>query len=423
MINRVVGKCAPMQNEAAMPDDRDSQGDGEPKIGQVRKSHKNPDPRPVLIKPTAGPARPRRRHFAILASFVLSVVLPVLAVVWYLYVVAEDQYASTVGFSVRAEETNSAIELLGNISNMSSSSSSDTDILYEFIQSQELVEKIDARLDLQAIYSKPENDPYFSFDPSGSIEDLVAYWDRMVKIYYDSGTGLIEVRVLAFDPNDAQSIATAIFEESSKVINELSAIARDDATRYARSEVDRAIERLKEARRAVTLFRASNQIVDPSADIQGQMGLLNTLQAQLAEALIELDLLRETTSASDPRVTQSQRKIEVITTRIEEERKKFGLGNSGSGADGYAAIVSEYESLSVDLEFAEQAYTAALTGLDAAQSEALRQSRYLAAYIRPTLAQSSQFPQREVLAGLALLFLFLGWSLLVLVYYSIRDRR
>ena len=282
---------------------------------------------------------------------------------------------------------------------------------------------MNAQLDLAEIYSKPENDPYFAFDPSGSIEDLVDYWRRMVKVYYDSGTGLIEVRVLAFDPQDAQDVARAIFDENSKVINELSAIARDDATRYASSELERAVERLKDARRAVTLFRAQNRIVDPSADIQGQMGLLNTLQAQLAEALIELDLLLETTSANDPRLSQAQRKIDVITKRIEEERKKFGFGEDERAEGGYAGIVSEYESLSVDLEFAEQAYTASLTAFDIARSEAQRQSRYLAAYIKPTLAQSAQFPQRDILAAMAGLFLFLAWSLLVLIYYSIRDRR
>ena len=46
------------------------------------------------------------------------------------------------------------------------------------------------------------------------------------------------------------------------------------------------------------------------------MGLLNSLQAQLAETLIELDLLGEIASDSDPRVAQAKRKIVVIEKRI-----------------------------------------------------------------------------------------------------------
>lgn len=382
-----------------------------------------PGHRKVMVKPVAGAARPRRRHFVLLLSLLLLVAAPTVAVGIYLYTIAVDQYASTVGFSVRKEEMNSSIEILGGITNLSGSSSSDTDILHEYIQSQEMVEKIDAQLDLRMLYSKPEYDPYFAYDPSGSIEDLLEYWQRVVKIYYDFGTGLIELRVLAFAAPDAKAITQAIFDESSRMINELSAVARNDATRYAREELDRAVERLKLARQAITEFRSRTQIVDPSADIQGQMGLLNTLQAQLAESLIELDLLRETTREADPRITQEQRRIEVITTRIEAERRKVGVGGSGKSGKDFATLVSEYERLSVDREFAEQAYTAALSAFDAAQSEAQRQSRYLAAYVKPTLPQSAQYPQRLLLLALTAMFLFLGWAVMVLIYYSIRDRR
>ena len=38
-------------------------------------------------------------------------------------------------------------------------------------------------------------------------------------------------------------------------------------------------------------FRRANRIVDPSADAAGQMGLLNALQAELAQALVERDVL------------------------------------------------------------------------------------------------------------------------------------
>ena len=263
---------------------------------------------------TAPAARPRRRHWAVLISFLLFVLIPTVLTAWYLYVRAVDQYASTVGFSVRTEEASSAIELLGGITALSGSSSSDTDILYEFLQSQELVATLDDQLDLRSIWSRadPETDPIFAYHAPGTIEDLVRYWERMVRVYYDGSTGLLEVRVLAFAPDDAQAIAQAIFRESSAMINELSAIAREDALSYARDELEQSRERLAEARVAIAEWRNRNQTVDPTADTQGQMGLVTNLQAQLAEALIELDLLQDTTRENDPRLTQAERLITVI---------------------------------------------------------------------------------------------------------------
>ncbi len=376
------------------------------------------------VPPPASLARPKARHGWILAAFLLLVVAPVAGAAWYLYTYAADQYASTLAFSVRKEEGPSASELLGGITGLAGgASSSDTDVLAEFIQSQELVSRIDDRLDLRNIYTKPDNDPVFTLKADAPIEDLVTYWNRATTLFYDGAQGLIEVRVLAFEAQDAQDIAIAIYDESTEMINALTAIARDDATRFARDDLEIAIDRLKAARTALTEFRTRTQIVDPTADIQGQMGLLNTLQAQLADSLIELDLLRETTRESDPRIRQTEQRIAVIEKRIDEERAKFGIGGGGTSDIAFADLMGEYESLIVDREFGEQAYLTALTNFDAAQAEAQRQSRYLAAHIQPTLAESAEYPRREMLL-LALAFFALAiYGTLMLIYYSIKDRR
>jgi capsular polysaccharide transport system permease protein len=113
----------------------------------------------------------------------------------------------------------------------------------------------------------------------------------------------------------------------------------------------------------------------------------------------------------------------VIRERIAEERDAFASSpETGVGRQDYPRLIAEYEGLVVDREFAEETYRAALAGLDAARAQAQRQSRYLATYIEPTLAQSAEFPRRFVLAGLVGLVLVLGWAILALVYYSVRDR-
>lgn len=366
----------------------------------------------------------KRRHGLVLLSFLICVVGVTLVSAWYLWERAADRYVSTAGFSVRTEEVGSAIELLGGVAELSGSSSSDTDIMYKFIQSQELVRTIDNAIDLRTLWSKadPDHDPIFSYHPPGSIEDLVKYWSRMVKVYNDSGTGLIDLEVQAFTPDDAQMIAQLIYDQSSLMINRLSAIAREDATRYAREELEGAVERLKETRSAVTRFRNENQIVSPDSTLQIQTGLLSSLEMQLAEALIEADLLSPSTATNDPRAVQAQRRREVIETRIQEERNKLGLGTSSEG-NAFADLVGEYERLIVDREFSEQSYTAALAAFDAAAAESRRQSRYLAAHVQPTLAESAIYPARITTLGLVALFSFLIWSIAVLIGYSLKDRR
>lgn len=379
-------------------------------------------PEPAPVPPPAAPAGLRRRHAIILLSFLLWVVLPVIVAAFYLHGVARDQYASHVGFSVRTEEIGSAVELLGGITELSGSSSSDTDILYEFVQSQQMVRTVNEQLDLRAIYIR-EGDPVFTLGEDARIEALSSYWQRMVKVFYDRGSGLIEIRVLAFEPADAKAIAETIFDESSAMINRLSAIARADATRYAEEELARAEERLKSANQSLTAFRNRTQIVDPLADVQGQMGLLNSLNGQMATAQIDLELLLDNSSEDDPRVQQARRKITAIQKLIDEERARFGGQGSVAGGAQFSELLEEYQALEIERQFAEKSYLSALTARDAAVAEAQRQSRYLATHIAPTLAETPEYPKRGLLVLMVAGFLFVSWAIMVMIYYSLRDRR
>ena len=425
----------------------------------------NPKPRPApaatvpaMQRSLAEPAQPRRRHMALAVSFAVAVIAPILVASWYLWTRAADQYASYLGFTVRTQELSSPVDILSGLTGISGGGNSDLDILYEFIRSRELVSRIDAKVDLQAMFSRETaRDPVFGFTPGQPIETLLDYWRRMVRVDFNATSRLMAVQVAAFAPEDAQVIAREILDESSRVINDLSDVAREDTTRYAREDLDVAVERLKAAREAVTAFRSRYQIADLQSDIQTQMGLISTLQKQLADALIEFDLLKETTRAADPRLEQVQRRIAVTQSRIAQERGKFaapepggdgagtgagqpsgqaeasdaapdpaadpGAGDGGVGeGEGYATLIGESERLNVDRQFAEQTYVAALASYDKVRAEALRKSRYLAAYVEPTLAQSAEYPRRWMLLGVVALFCLMGWSILSLIYYSLRDR-
>lgn len=403
----------------------DGQTDGQD-AGTDGKGEKKPIPK-VVVRPMARKARRRRRHVAIYVSFFLIVVLPALAIGWYVETATVDQYASDVGFTVRQEEGASSAMALTGIAQLAggtpSSGAADADILNEFIRSQALVKRIDTELDLWAHYSAPyDDDPWFALKPGGTIEDLSDYWQRMAQVDYDSATGLIGLEVRAFEPDFAQKVAAQILKESQELVNDLNAQSRNDILRAAEEDVQESLTRLKAAREELVKFRTRTQIVDPESDLRTRMGVQNSLQQQLAQALIDYDLVAGVASDDDPRVVNAARRIEVIRDRLAEERESFAADQSADGGEGYPALIAEYESLAVDREYAEQTYRAALAQYDAAVSNATRQSRYLAAYLMPTLPETAEYPRRTQTVIIAVVFLLMFWALFVLIYYSLRDR-
>lgn len=383
-----------------------------------------PGPRIIESRPPAEAARLRPRHYGVIASFLALVIIPIALWGAYLLYFSEDQFSSRVAFSVRKEEAASPAEFMGGVAQFigASSNGGDTDILYEFIQSQDMVARIDARLSLREHFEAPyRGDPVFSLSPEGTIEDLRDYWERMARISYDASTGLIDVTVLAFSPEMARQIAQEIVAEGQALVNDLNAAARADTLRYAEADVATALARLKGAREAMVEFRTRTRIVDPQSDLEGRLGVLSGLQQQLAEALVEYDLLAESTRTNDARLVQNGRRIEAIRARITDERRAFA--EDDAMGEAYPKLLAQYEGLVVDRAYAEETYHVALAALDIARSTAARQTRYLATYIRPTLAEQAEYPRRIVLFSLAALFLFLSWGTLTLLFYALRDRK
>ncbi len=377
-----------------------------------------------LPERSARKARIRRRHWGLVAGLVVMVGLPVLIVAGYLTQIAKPQYASETGFVIRQDDAGSASQMLGGLSQiLGQNVSGNSDLLFEFLQGPEIVQLVQEDVDLVAHYANAwPDDPLFAIPPDVLIEDLVAFWKRMTRLTYDRATGAITMQVRAHDPLVAQAITTAIVAHSENVINELNATARRDSMAHAQTDLDEASAQLRAAREAMLAFQARTRIVDPLADIQGRMGVLGNLQQQLAQAFVDFDLLTQTAADTDPRVRQLDRRIMAIEARIAQERTSFSAQNVTVDNTDYPTLLAEYEGLRADMDFASESYRAALSALGLARTNAARQQLYLVTFLRPTLPQQALYPQTGLLIALTAFFAFMGWAVLALVYYSLRDR-
>lgn len=381
------------------------------------------------VRPVARPAA-RGRHKRLLRSFVACVLLPTLLIACYMGLIARDRYTSSVGFTVRSGNSDAgSSSLIGGLASFAGTSvSGDSDILNQFIRSQQMVHAVDEKLNLRQIYATQWwLDPVFSLWPNASIEDLTDYWARVVQVSYNASTGLMEIEVNAFSPADAKSVASEILAQSQLLINSINDTAHRDAIRYAQDELQIAQDRLKQIRSDVMEFRTRTRIVDIQADVQGRMGVLAQLQGQLSQEQVALRDLVSSTRSDDPRIAQVQRRIDAINIRIDAQRNDLAQANNQvmEGVDnvalGYPEVISEYEALQTDQEFAQTSYVAAMAALDAARMTAMQQNRYLATYVQPTLAQDAIYPKRLQLVALAFLFLSLIWGIGIMVIYSVRE--
>lgn len=338
----------------------------------------------------------------------------------YLYDVALDQYHSDAAFSIRSDESIGVPSLQSAFTQTVSSSKVEAEIIRDFIRSQALIERIEARTDLRAIFEVPGRDIVFTMQPGSSIEDRTWYWNRMVSVSVAPISGLVHLRVKAFTPEQAQSLAGLILSESGNIVDTLSESAEES---YISASKKRRIEteaQLRDARAEVQKFRSENNIIDPESDFSIRNGVVAALQNELAQLLIERSVVDGFSKNGSSRVDAIDSKIEAIRSQIEIEREDV-LRREG-GDRTLSGTLNEFESLLVELEIAEQSYKAALMQEEEARGAAQRQKRFVTVHIPPTLSEESQYPDRIFLSIGVFFCLFAIWSVLVLIYYNVEDR-
>lgn len=376
----------------------------------------------VTSRPTArGRAQPKRRSI-IKQSFFACVLVPTLIAAVYFAFIAADQYSVSAQFAVRSKDTSSAsVEGLTLLTGLTGSApnASDSYIVTNYIESRDLVGEIDKSLNLRELFSRPEADYWASVDPEAAIEDLVDYWNWMVSAEFETHSGIIELEVRAFRPEDAERLANKIITHSERLVNEMSRRAREDSVSEAEGEVAHAEMRLRLARKAISQFRGRELRLDPVATAEARERIIGELEGRLAQLQTELSTLRAV-SPNSPRIASTISQEQALQKQIFTVRNR--TNNRDTANEGSLNTqLTAYEEFETERMFAEKAFISALASLEAARIEASAQNRYLTVFVQPKTPDIAVYPERLRWVAVVFILSFLTWAIGSLIFAGIRD--
>lgn len=349
----------------------------------------------------AGIAPPRsaarfRRLFRYFNPWLWGIVgLPTLIAGVYYFAIASDLYLSEAKFIVRSPKQVQASGIGALLQSTGlSRAAEDTSAVQDFIMSRDSVRKLEQDNDLRVLFSRPEGDFVTRFPGllfwRRDFEALFSRYDHFVSVETDTTTGVTALRVKAYRPEDAHTLASALLSYSEQLVNELNERARRDALNMARREVDRAEQRIAEIQTELTAYRVKQKMLDPKSASSGVLELIGQMNAAQANARTQLGELLNN-SPNSPQIPLVKNRIASLDKLIAEERTKL------SGAtDSVVSALTEYERLNLQRELAEKALASAFTSLEAARIEAQRQQLYLETIAQPNLADYPLYPKRIV---------------------------
>ena len=232
--------------------------------------------RPVRKKP--------RRYWAKL-TFLLFVLLPTALAAYYYVELSSDHFRSEMRFSVRGTDksilSNFGLSALPG----ASSQGEDAYVVIDYIHSKQVLLDIknDLGIDIRQFYTSTNIDPLYRIKPEMPVDEFVYYWQWMTDAGYNSTTGITTFQVTAFTPEDSKTIADAVIKVAGKLVNTLSAGARQQLIETAQDQVELTEKRLIKSRGSLAGLRNREQSLNPSMRAQAQQNLIQQLESNLLD--------------------------------------------------------------------------------------------------------------------------------------------
>ncbi|RYC30754.1 hypothetical protein D3273_17230 [Lichenibacterium minor] len=372
--------------------------------------------------------RRRSRSRRLLAWFTLVVLLPTLLTALYTLFVATPRYTSDFELTYQTYRGPSSLAsgLVQSVTGTAQSNTVDLGtIVYEYLRSSTLADRLDRDLDLRRHFDASHIDWLSRLEPDASRETFLDYFRSRVQVSQGLG-GYIKVEVDAFDPAFAQTLAKAIVTAADGMVDDLTSRARANEVKFAEAELGREEERVRKARVALTEFQNRQGDQDPTRAASQLGTIVGSIEGQLADARGQLTGVAGQLAPNSPIVVQLKSRIAALEGQLKSEQGRLASDRpAASGAAGtvgaaaaapYSQVLNDYQALQLEQEFAKNAYMAAQQGLVVARADAATKQNYLVDFIPPDLPEheSYTFPvEATVTVFLSALLLFAFGSLVM----------
>lgn len=353
--------------------------------------------------------------------FWLTVVIPTAISIMYFGFVATDVYTSESSFVVRSPERPMTSPLGALLKGSGfSRAQDDSYTVHEYVLSRDALRVLVQSIALDKAFANPDVDRFSRFaglDPDKSFEALHRYYQKKVSVLTDSTSSITSLSVKAFTARDALNVNTELLKQSETLVNRMNERGRRDLIHYSQAEVDLAQQKAKVTGLALADYRNRQGVVDPERQATAKLLQVAKVQDDLIATTTQLVLLK----ASTPKNPQIPI-LQLRATTLEQEIKEKTANVTG-GQTSLANKASDYQRLAIDAEFANKQLVSALTSLEMARSEALRQQVYLERVTQPSLPDVAQDPKRVRSILATFLMGLVVWGVLSMLIAGVKEHQ
>lgn len=330
----------------------------------------------------------RQERFRIVA---IGILVPTVIMLIYYALLARPEYDTEMKFTIQGLEQRPP-DMLGGIGIPAiTRSSNDGLVVVDFIESTELVRRLEADYGFDAAFGGWSFDPAARISPNAALEAKTDFWLGQSSAAYDASSNVITVNVRAYTPEESLRLAEGVLQETEAVVNSLNSRVQSEAVRVATEEVETRRDEYNEARRRAISSRA-NRATTIESEAEQQIGLVGQIEGQLANARVERAAAIAQFRPDSPQIRALDERIAALETQRAAAMAEI---RGGPGVTEASRDVSAQTAL-LDYQFAQQAYYAAIQARQQALTQRENERRYLVAFVPPRLPETSNYWDRFI---------------------------
>ncbi len=331
------------------------------------------------------------------------VAIPVLLFSFYQGLIASDRYVSQAKLIVKEPDSSSTLDpSMALLSGFGvGSSSSDTELVKAYINSNDMLEYLQETMNIEAHYASDDFDVFSRLESNASRETLRRFFEKHVSVVIDEKSQVLQIGVQAFEPEIAYSINSAIVQRAEWYINEIGHKLAKEQLQFVQQEHQVVDDRLRETKAELLAFQRRHSLLDPQAEGMAFQQITYTLEAEIAAKRTQLRLLRSSMSENAPMVVQAQTELASLEDQLLNERARLTQQDNGNPSLpkdeqnlSVSEVLAKFGEYKIDMELALNAYAASQVSLEKSRIEAYRQLKYLVTVEAPTVPEEAVHPER-----------------------------
>ena len=356
-----------------------------------------------------------------LGVFSLAFLFSLLAAYYWTFI-ASDRFVSVAHVIVQRTDmaTGPTLDVASLIGSQVGHSRPDQMLLRDYLLSMDMLRKLEAKLKISAHYSNTQYD-FFSrmWLISPSIEWLHRYFSSFASVEFDDYSGVLMIKVEAYDPNTARAIAQMMVREGESFMDEMAKMLARDQVAFLEKQVRQNADRAMQARQAVLAFQNRKGMVSPEAAAESLVAIVGRLEAQRAELQTQRNALQSYLVPTHPSIVQLNQQLAAIDRQIISEQAKL----AAPAGKTLNRTVEELQRLQMEAEFQQEIYKSALTALEKGRIESTRTLKKLSVMQTAHLPEYPLEPRRIYNIVVYTLLSFLCAGVLKLIIAAIRDHQ